>query len=328
MTIEAKQIAELLQQHAGALELYASQFTRLAADAVQDAFVALAEQSTMPENPRAWLYRVVRFKALDAGRADSRRQRLETEVAKSAGSRGSKPITPYKLVVDETVAALQGLPIEQREVIVAPNESGAARLSFREIASLTEIPSSTCHRVYQAGIDALKRKIGVTMSDELTEFERRLAQLQPRSFVDRDQILFSAGQASVSCTPRPVERVWKILATCSTVAALLLMVALGLTRQSLSDSRHRVLVLQNTLQQGSAPRAGQQATTEGRWPRLAETSLPDDELVANLPASSPFMWRRTNLNMEIPISPLTHCFRAFAINATFDGRNTSHRGNG
>ena len=52
-------IAELFDRHAGALELYASTWTKHAADCVQEAFIALAAEPTMPERPAAWLFTVV-----------------------------------------------------------------------------------------------------------------------------------------------------------------------------------------------------------------------------------------------------------------------------
>ena len=64
-----------------------------------------------------------------------------------------------RLELDETVSALKELPIEQRETIVARLWGG---LSFREIAELTEASNTTCHRRYQDGIKALKKKLEPT----------------------------------------------------------------------------------------------------------------------------------------------------------------------
>lgn len=155
MAMTAENIAALLKQHAGALELFAAQWTRCPADAVQEAFIDLAGQKQAPDNPRAWLYKVVRRKAMNAARAATRRQRHEQHTAANTKDWFSANTTT-QLEVDETVAALSELPIEQREIIVARIWGG---LSFREIAELTETSNSTCHRLYTDGIETLRKRL-------------------------------------------------------------------------------------------------------------------------------------------------------------------------
>ena len=60
-------LAQLLDQHAAALELYARQWCDSPEDVVQEAFLKLAGQRDLPANPAAWLFRVVRNGAIDAG---------------------------------------------------------------------------------------------------------------------------------------------------------------------------------------------------------------------------------------------------------------------
>ena len=55
-------------------------------------------------------------------------------------------------------AALERLPGEQREVIVARLWGG---LSFEEIAEVAGCSASTAFRRYSAGIDALRQELGV-----------------------------------------------------------------------------------------------------------------------------------------------------------------------
>jgi len=74
-------LANLLDQHATALELYARQWCDVPEDVVQDAFLKLAAQRSLPDNPAAWLFRVVRNGAIDAGQAARRRKRYETAAA-------------------------------------------------------------------------------------------------------------------------------------------------------------------------------------------------------------------------------------------------------
>ena len=71
--VDERQLAELLDRHAAALALYAAQWTSAADDCVQEALVELARQASGPDNPVAWLYRVVRNRALNAARSARRR---------------------------------------------------------------------------------------------------------------------------------------------------------------------------------------------------------------------------------------------------------------
>ena len=69
--VDATLIAEMLDRHGPALAFYARQWTSTADDCVQEALVELARQPATPDNPAAWLYRVVRNRALNAARARS-----------------------------------------------------------------------------------------------------------------------------------------------------------------------------------------------------------------------------------------------------------------
>ena len=77
-------LGRLLDKHAAALTLYARQWCDSPEDVVQDAFLKLAGLRARPENPAAWLFRVVRNGAIDAGLAARRRKRHETAAASLA----------------------------------------------------------------------------------------------------------------------------------------------------------------------------------------------------------------------------------------------------
>ena len=74
-------LGRLVDRHAAALELFARQWCDTPEDVVQEAFVKLASARTPPENPSAWLFRVVRNGALNAAQAARRRRRHESEAA-------------------------------------------------------------------------------------------------------------------------------------------------------------------------------------------------------------------------------------------------------
>src|SRR5262245_66257780 len=70
-----RHLGELIDRHGPALVLYARQWCAGPEDVVQDAFLKLLGQRRAPDDPAAWLYRVVRNAALDAAKADRRRQK-------------------------------------------------------------------------------------------------------------------------------------------------------------------------------------------------------------------------------------------------------------
>src|SRR6188472_671983 len=76
--IDAEQLGRLLDEHGPALALYAAQWTDTADDCVQEALVELAKQRQSPIHVVAWLYRVVKHRALNVARSDRRRRERES----------------------------------------------------------------------------------------------------------------------------------------------------------------------------------------------------------------------------------------------------------
>jgi DNA-directed RNA polymerase specialized sigma24 family protein len=134
----ARLIADLLDRHSAALVLFARQRCDAAEDVVQEAFCKLATQSAPPHDPAAWLFRVVRNAALDAGKAERRRKRREAAVA--------RPVRWF-----------QSLPDEQREVIILRLWSD---LTLDQIAAACDCSLSTAHRRFEAGIATLRDQLG------------------------------------------------------------------------------------------------------------------------------------------------------------------------
>src|SRR5262249_13991846 len=149
-------LGRLIDEHAAVLVLYARQWCAAPEDVVQDAFLKLVAQRAPPQNPVGWLYRVVRNAAVSAARSERRRRHHETVAARRTPPWFVSP--EAGLDVEEATRALQALPIEQREVIVAHLWGG---LTFEQIAELTGGPSSTVHRWYAAGLSALRERLDV-----------------------------------------------------------------------------------------------------------------------------------------------------------------------
>ncbi len=154
-SLEPQRLGRLIDSHGAALELYAALWCASPEDVVQEALIELAACRRWPENPVAWLYRAVRHRALNASRATRRRRRHEEQAALQR----SAVLTPppgETLSGDELVVALELLPEDEREVVVARLWG---ELSFREIGDLTQTSESTAHRRYQEALIRLREKV-------------------------------------------------------------------------------------------------------------------------------------------------------------------------
>ena len=80
-TPTADVLGRLFDRYAASLALFARQWCHCPEDVVQEALIELAAQARMPDDPAAWLYRVVRNKAITALRSRQRRRRHETALA-------------------------------------------------------------------------------------------------------------------------------------------------------------------------------------------------------------------------------------------------------
>ena len=150
-------LGRLIDQHAAALVLYARQWCAWPEDIVQEAFIKLSRETKPPANVQSWIYRVVRNAALSGARSAHRRQRHETAAA------GRQPLwfvpdESGRLDAVDAAAALEKLPPEQREVIVAHLWG---ELTFEQIAELMSCSSSSAHRWYAAGLAALRERLKV-----------------------------------------------------------------------------------------------------------------------------------------------------------------------
>src|SRR5579859_670956 len=145
-----EQLGQLISAHASALALYARQWCAIPEDIVQEAFLKLVTQATPPTNPVPWLYCVVRNGAISASRMARRRHHYEG-LAAAESQAWFQPSEHSRLDAETASAALQNLPIEQREIIVAHLWGG---LTFEQIGELIGSSASTAHRWYTAGLTA------------------------------------------------------------------------------------------------------------------------------------------------------------------------------
>jgi RNA polymerase sigma factor (sigma-70 family) len=113
----------------------------------------LARQPVVPERVVAWLYRVVKNRALNAARGARRRRERESRVAEirfTSETRDDAALTAT--IID----ALEQLGDHDREIVVMRIWGG---LTFEEIASALSVSVSTAHRTYQTALSQLREQL-------------------------------------------------------------------------------------------------------------------------------------------------------------------------
>ena len=150
-----RQLADLVASHGPPLVLFARQWCDGPEDVVQEAFVKLAVAKP-PDDPVAWLYKVVRNAALDAGKAARRRAARERAAARPV--RWFAEAAVDGLDAEAAVAALESLPDDLREVIVARLWGG---LTFDQIAAAAGYSVATAFRRFETGLAALRDRLDV-----------------------------------------------------------------------------------------------------------------------------------------------------------------------
>jgi RNA polymerase sigma-70 factor (ECF subfamily) len=150
--VDAALLGRVLDEHGAALALYAAQWTDAADDCVQEALVELARQVAVPENLRAWLYRVVKHRALNAARGARRRRERESRAATDR-LRMPEFTGAQREETFAVVEAVNRLASDERELVVMRIWGG---LSYDEIAAALAISTSSAHRRYQKALEKLR----------------------------------------------------------------------------------------------------------------------------------------------------------------------------
>ncbi len=154
-------LAALIDEHTPALVLYARQWCAAPEDVVQEAFLKLVQQRRDPDDPVAWLFRVVRNGALDASKTVRRRKAREA----LAPTRWFVEPEINGLDAQTAVAALEQLSSDIREVIVARLWGG---LTLEQIALVAGCSVSSAHRRFEVGIVQLRKALGVSCPTDPT----------------------------------------------------------------------------------------------------------------------------------------------------------------
>jgi RNA polymerase sigma-70 factor (ECF subfamily) len=152
--IDAELLGRLLDEHGAALALYASQWTHSADDCVQEALVELARQPQVPEHVVAWLYRVVKNRALNVLRGARRRRDRESRAMAERFAIAQQPAAFDRADSLSAIEALEQLEIADRELVVMRIWGG---LKYEEIAEALAISISTAHRQYERALTKLRQ---------------------------------------------------------------------------------------------------------------------------------------------------------------------------
>lgn len=161
--IHQQQLREVYAKHGAALVLYARQWCTSPDDALQEALLDLVRQDSTPQDLVAWLFKVVRCKAINLSRAERRRSDHQRRAAEN---RSMWFDTTVEVGVDghELASMLAQLPDLEREIVVARIWG---ELSFEQISELVERPSSTVHRRYREALKQLGQRM--TPNDRMWE---------------------------------------------------------------------------------------------------------------------------------------------------------------
>jgi RNA polymerase sigma-70 factor (ECF subfamily) len=133
--------------------------SHLAEDCLQDVFVRLAESAgtlSIRTNLKAYLASAVVNRARDCLRRDSRQVdcRVDDLLQLAADQAGPGSEMDRSEQVQRLLKAVGTLPLEQREVLVLHVQ---ARMTFRQIAGLQDVPLRTVHSRYRYAVEKLRQ---------------------------------------------------------------------------------------------------------------------------------------------------------------------------
>lgn len=153
--IEPSEIARLLDSYGGMLRQLARGWCDCADDCVQEAFIRLAAQYPPPDDPVAWLARVVRNEARSRERAAVRRRTHEQGAAElrrtDDADAPADAISPH-----QAAEALECLSVGDLEIVVLRIWG---RLGYDQIAAIVDRSRSAVHRRYAAALAQLRQRL-------------------------------------------------------------------------------------------------------------------------------------------------------------------------
>ncbi len=152
--IDESELVQLVAEAGPALVLFARQWTSYPEDALQEALIELSIKDPVPVWPKAWLFRVVRNKAMNLARSERRRAKHESLVAMQTG--WFEPNLENEVDAKTVSIWIERLPDLPRQIVVARIWG---ELTFEQIADLVDRPTATVFRVYRESLEAIRQQM-------------------------------------------------------------------------------------------------------------------------------------------------------------------------
>ncbi len=148
------ELEHLVDELGPALVLFARQWCSCPDDALQEALIELAKKDPCPRSAKAWIFRVVRNKAMNLARSERRRSHHESSVTSPDlwfESDRSSPIDK-----DALIQTIQLLPDIQRQIVTSRIWG---ELTFAQVAEIVDRPAATVFRLFQEAIDSMRQHL-------------------------------------------------------------------------------------------------------------------------------------------------------------------------
>ncbi|GAB5402682.1 MAG: hypothetical protein Aurels2KO_09130 [Aureliella sp.] len=158
---QAQALKLLVEQNSGALVLYARSWCQCPEDAVQEALLELVRQAELPDEPLAWLFQAVRWRAIAIARREHRLQQRHEKAGQAQTAYFQPPASgdiTNEIAADQIQASLKQLGEVDHAIVVAKIWG---KQTFQQIADAMELSRSSVHRRYQQSIAQLQELLSV-----------------------------------------------------------------------------------------------------------------------------------------------------------------------
>lgn len=154
------EIGDLFDAQAPALRLYLRQWLDEASaqDLVQECFIQLIRERRPPDEPRPWLFRVARNKAMNWIRSHNRRVQRETKLVETeAGLNvGWFDSAASQVESQEAEVLLNQLDPLERETVILKIWGDC---TFEQVAKVLDLSISKAHRTYQKALQEIRSQL-------------------------------------------------------------------------------------------------------------------------------------------------------------------------
>lgn len=159
MRFSSNQLERLFSSHQHEFFVAALSITRIRAaaeDVVYDALLAVASLQTPPKNLKAYVYRVIRNKALHQVKQRQRFDDSGLDLDYIDQLCLTEVKAEDKIFIEQALAQIATLEHNQQQVLLL---KFFADLSFKDIAQIMETPMNTVSSWYRRGLQQLQEKL-------------------------------------------------------------------------------------------------------------------------------------------------------------------------